>query len=135
MARRWLSVGARLYDELSFPCTAGVNVRVGNDFDADFIETLRMIRCSNQWHHDPPKPFQVTVAGCLPTVLAVLARMGLPSRSVKCGTSAKTQERGEQCSDYGYFEFSNGHFSWSVNAKWVPAKIVLKKGLNRKERK
>jgi len=94
-----------------------------------------MIRCSNQWNHDPPKPFQITLAGCLPTVVSIFASMGLPSRPFKCRVSAKSQKRGKQCPDGNYLKFSNGHFSSSVNAKWVPAAIVLKKGLNRKRDK
>jgi hypothetical protein len=61
--------------------------------------------------------------------------MGLPSRPFKCRGSAKTQKRGKQCPYGNYCKFSNGHFASIVNAKWVPAGIVLKKALNRKRDK
>jgi hypothetical protein len=70
-----------------------------------------MIRCSKQWHHDPPKPFQVTVTGCLPTVVSTFAGVGLPRHPFKCRTNAKAQKRGKHRPYRGYFKFSNGHFS------------------------
>jgi hypothetical protein len=66
-------------------------------------------------------------------VVAIFASMGLPSRSFKRRSNAKAQKRKKQRPYHGYFEFCGGHFSSSLDAKWMPAKIVLKKGLNRGE--